>query len=69
MPEHPFELTIQGNLTDARADALFDAGCDDATFSGKGHSTFAAFDREAPSSFSTPSSRPSPTSSPSTASR
>jgi hypothetical protein len=49
MPEHPFELTIQGNLTDARVDALFEAGCDDATFSGKGDLTFAAFDREAPS--------------------
>ena len=36
MPEHPFELTIQGNLTDARVDALFEAGCDDATLSGQG---------------------------------
>lgn len=49
MPEHPFELTIQGGLTDAQLDALFEAGCDDATFSSKGDLTFAAFDREAPS--------------------
>lgn len=48
MPEHPFELTIQGSLTEARLDALFEAGCDDATFSGKGDLAFAAFDREAP---------------------
>ncbi len=49
MPEQQFELTIQGMLTDARLDALFEAGCDDATFSAKGSLTFAAFDREAPS--------------------
>ncbi len=33
MPEHNFELTISGALTDDRLDALVDAGCDDATFS------------------------------------
>jgi predicted DNA-binding transcriptional regulator AlpA len=49
MPEQHFELTTQGKLTDARLDALFEAGCDDATFSTKGALTFAAFDREAPS--------------------
>src|SRR5438270_5209161 len=48
MPEHTFELTIDGELTDERLDALFEAGCDDATFSTKGTLTFAAFDREAP---------------------
>jgi predicted DNA-binding transcriptional regulator AlpA len=48
MAEHHFELTIRGELTDARLDALFDAGCDDATFSARGDLTFAAFDREAP---------------------
>ncbi|MGH8990853.1 MAG: helix-turn-helix transcriptional regulator [Acidimicrobiia bacterium] len=47
MPEHHFELTISGELTDARLDALVDAGCDDATFSGKGSQTFADFTREA----------------------
>jgi len=49
MPEQHFELTIQGKLTDARLDALFEAGCDDATFSTKDTLTFAVFDREAPS--------------------
>jgi hypothetical protein len=48
MSEHYFELTIRGELSDNRLDALFDAGCDDATFSSKGDLTFAAFDREAP---------------------
>jgi predicted DNA-binding transcriptional regulator AlpA len=48
MPEHHFELTIRGELTDARLDALVDAGCDDATFSTKGELTFADFTREAP---------------------
>lgn len=48
MPEHDFELTIQGALTDARLDALVDAGCDDATFATKGDLTFADFTREAP---------------------
>jgi predicted DNA-binding transcriptional regulator AlpA len=48
MAEHHFELTIRGALTDARLDALYEAGCDDATFSSKGELTFGAFDREAP---------------------
>jgi hypothetical protein len=47
MAEHHFELTIRGALSDARLDALFEAGCDDATFSTKGDLTFGAFDREA----------------------
>lgn len=49
MAEQRFELTIRGELTDARLDALVDAGCDDATFSTRGDLTFAAFDREASS--------------------
>ncbi len=47
MAEHHFTLTIRGPLTDARLDALFEAGCDDATFSTKGELTFGEFDREA----------------------
>lgn len=47
MPEHNFELTISGALTDDRLDALVQAGCDDATFSTKGDLTFADFTREA----------------------
>jgi len=46
MAEHHFTLTIRGPLTDARLDALFEAGCDDATFSTKGELTFAEFDRD-----------------------
>jgi predicted DNA-binding transcriptional regulator AlpA len=49
MTEHHFTLTFRGALTDARLDALFEAGCDDATFSTKGELTFGEFDREAPS--------------------
>ena len=41
-------MTIRGDLTDARLGALVEAGCDDATFSGKGDLIFAAFDRDAP---------------------
>lgn len=48
MPEHNFELTIRGEFTDGRLDALVEKGCDDATFSSKGDLTFATFDREAP---------------------
>lgn len=47
--EHNFELTIRGELSDDRLDALFEAGCDDATFSTRDGVTFAAFYREAPS--------------------
>jgi predicted DNA-binding transcriptional regulator AlpA len=49
MAEHRFALTIRGALTGARLDALYEAGCDDATFSSKGELTFGDFDREAPS--------------------
>jgi hypothetical protein len=48
MPDHHFTLTISGALTDDRLDALFEAGCDDATFSTKGPLTFGEFDRDAP---------------------
>lgn len=48
MSEHNFALTIRGPLIDALLDALFEAGCDDATFSTKGELTFGEFDREAP---------------------
>lgn len=48
MSEHQFELTISGELTDDRLDALVEAGCDDATFSTKGGLTFADFARDAP---------------------
>lgn len=49
MAEQQFELTIRGTLTEALIDALFEAGCDDATISQKGDLIFAAFDREASS--------------------
>ena len=49
MAEQHFELTIRGTLTDALLDALFEAGCDDATISNKGDPIFAEFDREAAS--------------------
>jgi len=49
MAEHHFELTIKGSLDDAILDAIFTAGCDDATVSSKGDLIFAGFDREAPS--------------------
>jgi predicted DNA-binding transcriptional regulator AlpA len=46
MPDQQFTLTIRGPLTDERLDALYEAGCNDATFSTKGELTFAEFDRE-----------------------
>lgn len=46
--EYDFELTISGELTDARVDALIDAGCDDATFSSRGNLILADFTRDAP---------------------
>jgi hypothetical protein len=48
MTEQHFEITIEGELNDDLLDALVEAGCDDATFSTKGHLTFASFDRDAP---------------------
>lgn len=49
MAEHEFRLTVRGELTDARLDALVDAGCDDATFSARDELIFAEFVRAAPS--------------------
>lgn len=49
MPEYSFQLTIHGELKGELLDRLFEAGCDDATFSSKGDLTFADFDRDAPS--------------------
>ncbi|MGO9559890.1 MAG: helix-turn-helix transcriptional regulator [Acidimicrobiales bacterium] len=51
MTEYSFELTIQGQLTDACLDALYEAGCDDATFAVKGDLITAQFDREAETMF------------------
>lgn len=48
MPEYSFQLTIHGELKDEILDRLFEAGCDDATFSAKGDLTFAEFDRDSP---------------------
>jgi predicted DNA-binding transcriptional regulator AlpA len=49
MSMHEFALTIAGQLDEETLDALFEAGCGDATLSeGPGH-VLAEFDREAPS--------------------
>jgi hypothetical protein len=49
MTQYSFTLTIEGAdvLTDAAQDALFDAGCDDATFGISDEVQTAGFDREA----------------------
>jgi len=49
MAEHNFRLRIEGTYADAVLDALFEAGCDDATISHEGDLLFAEFDREADS--------------------
>lgn len=48
---HDFELTLEGadELTPEIADALFAAGCDDASLSGRGPILTLTFHREAPS--------------------
>jgi predicted DNA-binding transcriptional regulator AlpA len=46
MAEYNFELMINGDLTDVVLDALFEAGCDDATFSAEEGRITAEFDRE-----------------------
>ncbi len=51
MAEHNFELMIRGELDDDRLDALYEAGCDDATFSSKDGIITAEFDRGGPSLF------------------
>ena len=49
MSEHPFTLVIAGDLeSDATIDALFEAGCDDATFGTVDHVGYGDFVREAP---------------------
>ena len=48
MAEHHFELTIRGAVSESLLDALYEAGCDDATFSTKGELAFGEFDRDAP---------------------
>jgi hypothetical protein len=51
MPVFSFTLIVTGAdlLTDAAQNALFEAGCDDATFGTSAGVQHAAFDREAPS--------------------
>jgi predicted DNA-binding transcriptional regulator AlpA len=47
--EHEFTLVMAGDLEDrATLDALFEAGCDDATFGEVDHVGYADFIREAP---------------------
>jgi hypothetical protein len=47
---YAFTLLISGDAgTDERIDALFDAGCDDATFSHSATISYGDFDREAAS--------------------
>ncbi len=46
MIEHTFTLGIAGDV-DAKLDALFEAGCDDATFGSINGVHYAVFDREA----------------------
>jgi len=49
MPEFEFTLVIDGPLDDEAAiNALFDAGCDDATFGSISNAGFGDFAREAP---------------------
>lgn len=47
MPEYEFTLVFQGGVDDAVADALFEAGCDDATFGEVDGVGYADFVREA----------------------
>src|SRR5680860_105368 len=50
MTTHSFTLVIEGDAgTDDRINALFEAGCDDATVSHGPLLSYADFDREAPS--------------------
>jgi len=48
--EHAFTLTVEGSIGDDRKlDALFEAGCGDATFGSVDGATFADFRRVSPS--------------------
>jgi hypothetical protein len=49
VPEYEFTLVFHGDLDDAVMDALFEAGCDDATMGGLDGVGYADFVREAPS--------------------
>jgi len=50
MSEHQFTLVITGDLESAEPiDALFEAGCDDATFGTVDHVGYGDFIRESPS--------------------
>jgi len=50
LSEYEFSLVTAGNLEDgATLDALFEAGCDDATFGQVDSVGYADFVREAPS--------------------
>ncbi len=50
MTEHQFTLVIAGDVNrQAAIDALFEAGCDDATFGTVDHVSYGDFFREAPS--------------------
>jgi hypothetical protein len=49
MAEFELELTIDGELTAERVNALYEAGCDDMTFSSIGNVVSAMVTREAPS--------------------
>lgn len=50
MSEHQFTLVLQGDLeSDKTIDALYETGCDDATFGTVDRVGYADFTREAPS--------------------
>ncbi len=51
MAEHTFTLLVENAdlLAEENLDALFEIGCDDATFGERGSVCYADFDREAPS--------------------
>jgi predicted DNA-binding transcriptional regulator AlpA len=49
MHEYEFTLVVQGALDDAAVDALFEAGCDDATLGEVDGVAYADFIRQAPS--------------------
>jgi hypothetical protein len=48
MDNQEFTLVLRGPIDDVIVDALFEAGCDDATIRTSGALAFADFDRESP---------------------